>query len=243
MTDEEAARPQTVQNNWVESGSQPAYDEAALRKQYEAMYGKRYDDDGGCCTCGGLLKLLLLMIIAIIGCIGAFAYTNPDWEGWDVLMPTFPDNASYIDMATHGFDHFKSEETWSNFGDYLITNTTPAMEVRKAWDTFQNNSIGEFIVDMWDNLDLMNNTLFNSIEDAIDTVNGTVQDTMKKSALIVDNSTVVTQFLTDTWASLNTMVSDYSGGKDIWETIEDFGKNLTELAHSKFNDTLDMVKG
>ena len=61
-----------------------------MKKQYEAMYGRAYDDGGGGCTCKGFLKLLLLMLIAIVGMIAIFAYSNPDWEGWTVLMPVFP---------------------------------------------------------------------------------------------------------------------------------------------------------
>ena len=61
-----------------------------MKKQYEAMYGRAYDDGGGGCTCKGFLKLLLLMLIAIVGLIALFAYSNPDWEGWTVLMPVFP---------------------------------------------------------------------------------------------------------------------------------------------------------
>ena len=59
----------------------------ALKKQYEAMYG-RYEDESSCC--GSLLRLLLLMLIAAVGLIGLFAYSNPDWEGWTVLAPVFP---------------------------------------------------------------------------------------------------------------------------------------------------------
>jgi len=60
--DEEAPTP-TMQNNWVEEGKEPQYDEEALKKQYEAMYG-RYEDESSCC--GSLLRLLLLMVIAAL---------------------------------------------------------------------------------------------------------------------------------------------------------------------------------
>ena len=158
-------------------------------------------------------------------------------------------------MITHGYDHFTSETTWSTFGEYLITNTSIAMDVRGAYNDFQNSSIGDvggtvvdWMMDTWENMDIMNSTLFTTIEDAInsgiDSVNGTVQDSMKTGKLMADNTTMVTKFLSDTWNDINTMVSDYSGqGKDIWQTIEELGRNLTELAHSKFNDTMDMVQG
>jgi len=251
--DEEAPTP-TMQNNWVEDGKE-AHDEEALKKQYEAMYGRYYEEESSWCSCKGLFKLLLLMVIAAVALIGLFAYSNPDWEGWTVLAPVFPENASYIDMITHGYDHFTSESTWSTFGEYLITNTSIAMDVRGAYNDFQNSSIGDvggtvvdWMMDTWENMDIMNSTLFTTIEDAInsgiDSVNGTVQDSMKTGKLMADNTTMVTKFLSDTWNDINTMVSDYSGqGKDIWQTIEELGRNLTELAHSKFNDTMDMVQG
>ena len=151
-------------------------------------------------------------------------------------------------MVMHGFDHFKSEDTWMNFGDYLMTNTSVAMSVKEMYEEFQNSTIGDMMEDAWDSLDIMNSTIYTTIEDAInsgiDSVNGTVQDSIKAGKMVADNTTIVTQFLSDTWKNINLMVSDYSGsGKDIWETIEDLGKNLTELAQSKFNDTLDMVQG
>jgi len=167
----------------------------------------------------------------------------------------FPENASYIDMVTFGYDHFTSETTWNNFWDYLVTNTSVAISVRTTYSDFQNSSIGDmggtamdWIMDTWENMDIMNSTLYTTIEDAInsgiDSVNGTVQDSMKKGKLMADNTTMVTKFLSDTWNDINMMVSDYSGqGKDIWQTIEELGRNLTELAHSKFNDTMGMVQG
>ena len=149
-------------------------------------------------------------------------------------------------MVMHSFDHFKSEDTWTNFGDYLVTNTSVAMSVMDAYDDFQNSTIGDMIVDVWDNLDIKNSSLYSSMEEMIDSVNGTVQDSMKKGQLMVDNSTMITQFLTDTWNDINSMISNYTG-KDMWTTIEDFGKNLTEMAQNKFNETLaqgmDMVQG
>ena len=61
---------------------------------------------------------------------------------------------------------------------------------------------------------------------------------------MTDNTTIVTEFLSDTWKNINVMVSNYTGeGMNIWETIEELGKNLTELAQSKYNDTMDMVQG
>ena len=33
------------------------------------------------------------------------------------------DNASYIEMATNSFERLQLEETWTNFGLYLINNT------------------------------------------------------------------------------------------------------------------------
>ena len=60
------------------------------------MYGKPYEEDSGWCSFSGLLKLLLLFLLAIVGLIGLFAYTNPDWEGWTILMPEIPVSLSNL---------------------------------------------------------------------------------------------------------------------------------------------------
>merc|ERR1712037_231072 len=137
-----------------------------MKKQYEAMYG-RYEEDSGCLSCRGLLKLLMLMVIASIAFVGFFAYSNPEWEGWTVLLPVFSENASYIDMVTFGFDHFTSENTWNTFGEYLITNTSIAIDVRNMYGDFQNSSIGDmggtvvdWVVGTWENMDFMNSTIY-----------------------------------------------------------------------------------
>ena len=45
------------------------------------------------------------------------------------------------------FDHVKSVETWSKFGEYVLTNTSVARSVQEAFDDFQNGSISDMLSD------------------------------------------------------------------------------------------------
>ena len=69
-------------------------------------------------------------------------------DGWY----SFQSNASYIDVVMDLFDHFKSGDTWTNFGDYLITNSSASKRIQRIFDEFENNTIGDTIENIWDML-------------------------------------------------------------------------------------------
>ena len=56
------------------------------------------------------------------------------------------------------FDHFKSGDTWTNFGDYLITNSSASKRIQRIFDEFENNTIGDTIENIWEMLGNMSTT-------------------------------------------------------------------------------------
>ena len=59
-----------------------------MLRLYEAQYGKM--NGSSFCSFKGILKLFGFFFLALIGLIIILAFTNQDWEGWELLMPDTP---------------------------------------------------------------------------------------------------------------------------------------------------------